>query len=1050
MRPLRLTIENFAAFRGKQPVLDLSAFDLFAISGPTGAGKSSLLDAIVFALYGRIPRLDKGVLEMISLGRERMSVVLDFACGGRRFRAARVAHRGRAGQAQLEELLDGRVRPLLDGVRKVDDEIARLLGLDYNAFTQAVLLPQGEFARFLKSEPRKRRDMLRELLRLGLYEDMRRQAQEQATALRAQVESQDLLLRQEYAGATPEALLALEAHLSASTERRDALHDELAQRQARLAALEARAKSLRERRELRTRVTQLQAEDAAVRREGARLTAARRADSVLPLVTTCERDQRQAEADARQHEEAEAHAQATLARVQSARAALTRANTAALEVSALEARLAALDGVLALLVPRDEARRRAADAEAQLAQRQSARGLATARAEQAEARAELLAEQERRAQATRDAVGYDAEAHTRLQAHIETMTRLETARGDLARLAQRQGELRGRCEAHARGLRTEEQARDTAAQALAAASAARDAADGVLRAAERHDAATHLRQGLEVGAACPVCAQTVQVLEATPPARIATDDARHALERARAAEQQARAALAAVEARLTRAQAALEQAQGEATRLDGEQRDVDAHVTQLVAALHEALAAWAPDTAAGVAPAVTERPRQVSLFDVVAAVEELPAELPEERLRLLLARCAQEREQHEDAQAALEQARQELQAARHAAERERQAARSLEAQVEELRERLAGARAEAASLDARLAAVTVEPDPAGERDRLAQRRLALSEALRQATAHDHEVALAHAGARSAAQQAAERAAQSAAGAQASAQQAEQALSASGFADAAAVRAAHLPLGEQERLQARRETHERERHAVEARLQALDAELGPDDLDEIALQGEHAACEQTRRAHAEALQDEAATHQRLLDLKRRAQAAAELTSRLDAQRRTLDLQRRLAEDLRNDRFQAFLLEEAFRELVQGASTRLFELTGRYTLDYREERFDALDHDNAGERRSVDTLSGGETFLASLALALEMSQQVQRAAGAVRLDSLFIDEGFGTLDPETRETIASALESLKVGGRMVGIVTHLPELTERFDVRLLVEKRREGSRVQVQLA
>jgi exonuclease SbcC len=117
-----------------------------------------------------------------------------------------------------------------------------------------------------------------------------------------------------------------------------------------------------------------------------------------------------------------------------------------------------------------------------------------------------------------------------------------------------------------------------------------------------------------------------------------------------------------------------------------------------------------------------------------------------------------------------------------------------------------------------------------------------------------------------------------------------------------------------------------------------------------------------------------------------------------------------------------------------------------LEYKQDAFLVLDQDNAGERRSADTLSGGETFLASLALALELSEQVQRAAGAVNLDSLFIDEGFGTLDPETLDTVASAIESLHVGGRMVGIITHIPELTQRLPACVWVEKHAEGSRVR----
>jgi PAS domain S-box-containing protein len=110
---------------------------------------------------------------------------------------------------------------------------------------------------------------------------------------------------------------------------------------------------------------------------------------------------------------------------------------------------------------------------------------------------------------------------------------------------------------------------------------------------------------------------------------------------------------------------------------------------------------------------------------------------------------------------------------------------------------------------------------------------------------------------------------------------------------------------------------------------------------------------------------------------------------------------------------------------------------------------IDRDNAGERRSTDTISGGETFLTSLSLALELSAQVQRAVGAIHLDCLFIDEGFGTLDPEALRVVADAVRSLQVGGRMVGIVTHIPELREEFDQRLVVAKNGGTSLVRVEV-
>ncbi|MBO0736806.1 MAG: hypothetical protein J2P48_09585 [Alphaproteobacteria bacterium] len=180
-----------------------------------------------------------------------------------------------------------------------------------------------------------------------------------------------------------------------------------------------------------------------------------------------------------------------------------------------------------------------------------------------------------------------------------------------------------------------------------------------------------------------------------------------------------------------------------------------------------------------------------------------------------------------------------------------------------------------------------------------------------------------------------------------------------------------------------------------------------------------------------------------------QRANALRQKLEKQRAEHTVYHGLANDLRSDRFQAFLLEETFRELVSGASSRLWDLTKRYRFQWQNDAFLVVDHDNARQMRSADTLSGGETFLASLALALQLSEQVQSAAGATMLDSLFIDEGFGTLDPEALDAAASAIEGLPVGGRMVGIITHIDELGLRLPARVRVGKAPDGSRLTVEV-
>ncbi len=158
-------------------------------------------------------------------------------------------------------------------------------------------------------------------------------------------------------------------------------------------------------------------------------------------------------------------------------------------------------------------------------------------------------------------------------------------------------------------------------------------------------------------------------------------------------------------------------------------------------------------------------------------------------------------------------------------------------------------------------------------------------------------------------------------------------------------------------------------------------------------------------------------------------------------------------LRADRFGAWILDEAVQQLVEGATGMLQRLSGgAYSLVLDGKDFAVIDHNNADAVRSARTLSGGETFLASLALALALAEQVVTLAGptAAPLESLFLDEGFGTLDPDTLDTVATAIEELGSAGRMVGIITHVRELAERLPVRFEVTKGPEGARVERVLA
>jgi DNA repair protein SbcC/Rad50 len=201
-----------------------------------------------------------------------------------------------------------------------------------------------------------------------------------------------------------------------------------------------------------------------------------------------------------------------------------------------------------------------------------------------------------------------------------------------------------------------------------------------------------------------------------------------------------------------------------------------------------------------------------------------------------------------------------------------------------------------------------------------------------------------------------------------------------------------------------------------------------------------------RAAAVAVERAEAAHARLVE--RRAQADTLRTQRAGYEREA-QVARALASHLRANNFERWLLEEALGLLVEGASRILRELTaGQYELGHNKGELFVVDHHDAALRRPVRTLSGGETFQASLALALALSEQLAgMAAGAASLESILLDEGFGSLDASTLDTVAATLENLAArGDRMVGVVTHVPALAERIPVRFEVRKDARTARVQ----
>ncbi len=244
MRPVELQLEGFTAFREAVTVSFRDA-DLFALTGPTGSGKSSIVDAIVFALYGSVPRYgDRRTVEpVITLGRNQARIQFDFTVGDDEYTVVRVVRRLNGGATTAEARLEHGDEVIASGADDVSEAVERLLGLTYDHFIKSVVLPQGDFARFLHDRPSKRQELLRELLDLGIYRQIRdlagrRKASADAKVdlFRHELDGLDNLLERDEEAAKQrlQTLDALLEQVATAQQQIEALDEDLRARRAKI------------------------------------------------------------------------------------------------------------------------------------------------------------------------------------------------------------------------------------------------------------------------------------------------------------------------------------------------------------------------------------------------------------------------------------------------------------------------------------------------------------------------------------------------------------------------------------------------------------------------------------------------------------------------------------------------------------------------------------------------------------------------------------------------------------------------------------------------
>jgi len=982
---------------------------LFLLEGPTGAGKTTILDAITFALYGGLAGDGAGHDRMHSdfAGPDdEPSVRLEFSMAGVRYQVTRVPEHERrkkrgdgftrqASSVHLQRRAGDRWESLSSNKAEAGELISEIVGLNRDQFTQVMLLPQGEFAKFLRCGDDERRAVLTKLFGTQLYDKITDELdRRRAAAVRERAEGQDQITRAVSAAAEAAGLDPAEAAGLAGLTRadravrlKDLAEEMAAEHRVQAEALEivaadrkkAEAADERARQQavLMDRLTSALAElagheetRAGHEERAARLARARQAEPVRPLLTELAgRSAVTAQARIRLAELSDDHSSGS--------------GPGTDEPSADgQAELPGLGAGEAVALA-ERARRAAARAEA--AERDAAE-LAHLVLDEAG-----LPDRRAAARAAEEAAGQAEAAKADLDARSRALP--EQIGGIEARLA----ELRPRAGALDVLTAQHEAAgkRQAAAARLACLGPLLSAAgDAARRAVDEHQAAVgrfqdmmaarlagmaaELAAGLTDGEACPVCGSA----EHPEPA----------------AEQDG----AVTEADLAAAQQ--DMAGVEAVRRDREgQRDRLAREVAVATA-----AAEGRDEAAAAAEVT-------GLDEQIGAAREAAGELA--RLEPGLAAL---RAEHDQVSAGMV-------TAASAAAAARQQADGTAAELAELTNRLAEAAAGYPSVSDRQAALVGAA--AGDRARAA--------ALDQLAAAVAE----EAGAR---------------------ERADREARASGFAVLAEARAANLVTHEQEDLQQQVTAWDRTLAALTAAAQAPDlVGLDPASAAATTERAKTASAARERAVDAEASvraayelldsrrQRFAERHGDLHAAEEEADLLAERTEtviRLAALAKGMDGHRRVA-------LTTYVLRHWFGQVVAAANVRLAVMSsGRYQLrrsdegENRRQRagltLSVIDR-HTGEERSPTSLSGGETFYTSLALALGLADVVRAEAGGVDLDTLFIDEGFGSLDPDTLDQVLGVIDELRDRGRVVGIVSHVADLKDRIAERLEVRRCPDGS-------
>jgi len=1015
MIPLRLKVQAFGPYVQPQEV-DFGrarSAGVFLIHGPTGSGKTTLFDAICFALYGEssgAERTGKQLRSHLAPPELRTEVELEFLLGDWRYRAWRSPGRdapARRGKGHVPAKPEANLyrRPaegpgdwtlLATGVDRVTEAAQQVLGFSNKEFRQVILIPQGRFRDLLVAGTEDRGTILSNLFDTALYQrietGLKDQARQWAQEYETLRERHGTMLQTGHVSSMSELteriglrlaqLEALQAEVGQGRERHEA---------ARKACEEGRRvrRLFEEARAARGHLLDLQRREPEIGRLREALEAARRALALADLAEALERQRQEArrreEARDRSGRDLEAARQA----LELAREALEQQRRKAPETGEMERRLQEFSEMGPRFDALEEAEHQAREAEEH-------RARAEERLREARERLAALEKEQHQLDGETQVLGPLAEDVARREAFRNEETRRRDLRAAIAEQErQRQAGEAVRQRRAALERQTAEALRE-----------ARRRLEEAMALGLREMAAL-LSAGLVPGQPCPVCGSTHH--PAPAPVREDLPDS-SALEGLRRAVGEAEAAW----------QAAAEQAR--------QQQEQQARLSALI----------------------DEKARELG-EDAAASLEDLEARCREAERRLKEARDAARR---------LEKVRVRQREVEGLLREERQALEALQEQAQEARSAWDRAMAQREERRSGLPEGLTRESWRRQVETLQREVASRKKALENAEASFQEAAQRGTRAETRFQEADTEWQRSRAERDQEEERFRERLRQQGFESSQAWEAARLSPEQMEADRKHIETWEQEVERARYDVTRLEnATAGLQEPDVEALEASEAEARDHLEARQRTLAQAEAEQQRDRELQEQLRLLEEQMATQETRLREMQALASVAggTNPRKLAFHDFVLGLLLDEVLEAANLRLREMSrNRFQLyrrldptDFRRKEGLELDVEDAysGRRRAVQTLSGGESFLAALALSLGLADVVQQRAGGIRLETLFLDEGFGNLDAEAREEAWNHLAELSgQGGRLVGIISHMEDLKALCPHRLHVQGGPDGSTVR----